>query len=590
MTGLRQQERTLSTNPIINDLETGEEEDGLMADGGRSVGGDLRQRLDLKIKAVESLSEPTRKYLHVSKHGKPIPTWMKWDEQPKHNKWNYYMSQLYTLMTDGTSSRSAWFISRFMITTIIISVVSFCLETVPSFQKDRNAAANTAFTWVEAVTIQIFAAEYLLRLGSSPDKFKFVREPFNIIDLIAIVPWYIITWIGTTFTGTTVFRVIRLFRALRVFRLGGRYPKLPVVLTALRKSLDMLALMCFLLSLSIVFFATLMFYAERGKWDERLGYYVRPMEVVHDYEGEPQPSPFESIVSGFWWAIVTLMTVGYGDAYPVTAGGKVIVCVAVICGVLSLALPISVIGTTFSNEWAAHEAAERLREAAGVKRKHVAVTSPALLRLHRLLSGHLANTATLLDINRNSELALDEASGQLHATLKTTKKQLHTEAKADLRLRKVTKRLKPEDDTSFDEHYGYLSLQHVKERFREQLGPMAAAAQSLGARARHVNRMGVVNELLLDPGMAALVARLAKKHADLAFLLAKHEEKPTPLSLLEAETSALQGYVEEISEEEAKRAHGGGGGGGVHRKDTQLADGELPSLPSMCESTGGRPT
>lgn len=206
---------------------------------------------------------------------------------------------------------------------------------------------------------------------------------------------------------------------------------------------------------------------------------------------------------------MTLMTVGYGDVIPVSAAGKFIASVAMICGergelgalwseerqapafscpyaldltstikhappltsrillpqhthththmlgtrthnpkhanthththararttpsagVLSLALPISVVGTTFSNDWEAHVADERRRMAV-THRKSLVVTSPALLRLHKLLTRHLNHVDVLGDLNRASELALDDAASSIHGRVKATKKHLHTEAKA----------------------------------------------------------------------------------------------------------------------------------------------------------------
>ncbi|KAG2433028.1 hypothetical protein HXX76_008755 [Chlamydomonas incerta] len=470
---------------------------------------------------------------------------MDWDKQPELNKWNYYMDRLYTLMTDASSSVWALVVSNVMVITILVSTISFCLETIPSFSEERNPSAARAFTLIETVTIQIFALDYLLRFVSAPVKLKFVVEPFNIIDLIAIVPWYIITFVGADFNGTTVFRVARLFRVFRVFKLGGRYGKLLVVLGALRKSLDMLFLMVFFISLCIVFFSTLEYYAERGDWDAELGYFVRPLETQF-YDTDPptpKPSPFSSIVEGFWWAIVTLMTVGYGDVVPVSAAGKFIASLAMICGVLSLALPISVVGTTFSNDWEAHIAEER-RRLAVTSRKAMVVTSPPLLKLHKLLSRHLNHMDVLGDLNRASELALDDATSSIHGRIKATKKHLHTEAKADLRLRKAAK--KPVDAAlEYDRQYGYLPAEHVRERYREPLYQMADTADQLSKRAFHVMRMESVNAVLLDPALAAAVARLSKKHADLQFLLSKFEETPEPLTILEAELSHLQQGVRE---------------------------------------------
>ncbi|PNW77345.1 hypothetical protein CHLRE_10g432550v5 [Chlamydomonas reinhardtii] len=527
---------------------SGEDANGLDEEHPGATDAQSQKRLALKKQAVESLSVPTRKYLHVNVQGKGIPVWMDWDKQPELNKWNYYKDRLHTLMTDASSSVWALVVSNVMVITILVSTTSFCLETIPSFSEDRNPSAARTFTLIETVTIQIFALDYLLRFFSAPVKLKFLIEPFNIIDIISIVPWYIITFVGADFNGTTVFRVARLFRVFRVFKLGGRYGKLLVVLGALRKSMDMLFLMVFFISLCIVFFSTLEYYAERGDWDEELGYYVRPLETQF-YDTDPptpKPSPFSSIVQGFWWAIVTLMTVGYGDVIPVSAAGKFIASVAMICGVLSLALPISVVGTTFSNDWEAHVADERRRMAV-THRKSLVVTSPALLRLHKLLTRHLNHVDVLGDLNRASELALDDAASSIHGRVKATKKHLHTEAKADLRLRKAAKQ-RVDPTLEYDRQYGYLPAEHVQCRYREPLPHMADAADQLSRRAFHVMRMESVNAALLDPVLAATVARLAKKHADLQFLLSKFEEKVDPLAILEAELSYLQSGVREAHE------------------------------------------
>ncbi|GIL77385.1 hypothetical protein Vretimale_2783 [Volvox reticuliferus] len=518
-----------------NDFETAA--DAGVEGAGRLYSGHDMPGLEIRIQAIESLAEPTRRFLHINILGKPLPTWMKWDKQPKINRFNYLMSRLHTVMTDATSSACALMISHLMVLSIIISVLCFCLETIPAFQPDRAPAVARAFTWVEGVTIQIFALDYLLRFISTPDKIKFVIEPFNIIDLIAIVPWYVVTFVGANFNGTTVFRVLRLLRVFRVLKLGGRYSKLQVVLHSLRKSFDMLGLMVFFIALCIVFFSTLMYYTERGDYNAELGYYVRPQEST------PKPSPFESIVSGFWWAIVTLMTVGYGDAFPLSAGGKVVASLTMICGVLTLALPISVIGATFSSDWTAHLEEEKHKPV--LLKKFTAATSPVLLRLQRLLNRHLEDMETLVSLDRNSELALEDASSQLHHTFKSTKKHLHTEAKADLRLRRNALRNRTNTEAitpPYDQQYGYLSMEHVKDRYREQLQVMSEAAESLGRRACHVSRMEEVCTHLVDPELEAAVTRLSKKHADLEILLAKHEEKPSPLSLLEAELNDLKGY------------------------------------------------
>ncbi|KAG2488009.1 hypothetical protein HYH03_013446 [Edaphochlamys debaryana] len=570
-----------------------EEAGGIGADAG-VVG----RTVELKRQAVDTLSEETRRFLHVNAHGKPLPTWMKYDNQPSLSRYSYHMSRLHSLMTDPGSSTWANIVSYFMVLTIAISVIGFCLETLPVFKADCTAIH--VFWYIEAITIQIFAIDYLLRIVSAPDKLKFVMEPFNIIDLVAIVPWYILIIVTTasnssaSFSGTSVFRVVRLARVFRVLKLGGRYSKLIVVLGALRKSLDMLGLMVFFISLCILFFATLEYYVERGTWDEQLGYYVRPMAPPGTTTGSepvcpdllmpafappappspntppsppnapgidcpagctapaspPPVSPFESIVSGFWWAIVTLMTVGYGDVTPVTGAGKFIACLAMICGVLTLALPISVIGSTFSSDWTAHlEEQEKLQQEQRRGAKLLATTSPALLEFQKLLDEHLTNAAILVDTNHASELALDERARDVHEKLRTMKANLVTEARADLTLRRAARTVPV--GVPMDRVYGYLPEEHVRERYAELLPELAPLAASLGSRARHTARIAAVNEALLDADLTACdadhiagdhdagdqhlttivraVRRLVRKHADLIFLL----NKDLPLRLRE---------------------------------------------------------
>ncbi|PNH01919.1 Potassium voltage-gated channel subfamily A member 4 [Tetrabaena socialis] len=94
----------------------------------------------------------------------------------------------------------------------------------------------------------------------------------------------------------------------------------------------MLVLMAFFVSLIVVTAATLLFFAERGVYDEALGYYVREHERYFTSDGDPIVSPFESIPAGFWWAIVTVMTVGYGDVVPISVGGRFVASFTMLCG------------------------------------------------------------------------------------------------------------------------------------------------------------------------------------------------------------------------------------------------------------------
>jgi len=161
---------------------------------------------------------------------------------------------------------------------------------------------------------------------------------------------------------TRIIRIMRLVRVFRVLKLGGRYGKMQVVVKAVQESMDMLVMMMFLLALCIIIFSALVFFAERGTWNETLQRYVRPDEVYFDASDDPIPSPFPDIPRSFWWCMVTLMTVGYGDAVPITVLGKCVAACAMVVSVLIMALPISVIGTHFSNQWLEYKDVEQFKE------------------------------------------------------------------------------------------------------------------------------------------------------------------------------------------------------------------------------------
>ncbi|KAG2496769.1 hypothetical protein HYH03_005177 [Edaphochlamys debaryana] len=315
---------------------------------------------------------------------------------------NHQRRRLWLLMTDAESSTAAYAVSMMVMLAILVSTVCFCLETIPAYSEERGPEVHHAFAIVETVTVQIFTADYLLRLVSCPDVLRFVVSPLNIIDLVSVVPWYVeLALAGSGLQGTAVFRVLRLLRVFRVLKLGARYRKLLVVTSALSKSWDMLALMAFFVSLIVVVAATLLYFAERGEYDEYLGYHVRPNEkltmTLENGTSVPIVSPFESIPSGFWWAIVTLMTVGYGDVTPITLGGRFVAACCMLLGILAIALPVAVIGTNFSSEWEAVTKRSGARPA-GPDGVASLAPSPHLEDLMNLVDEHGHNMADIEEI------------------------------------------------------------------------------------------------------------------------------------------------------------------------------------------------
>lgn len=179
---------------------------------------------------------------------------------------------------------------------------------------------------------------------------RFWRDPMNWIDLLSILPFYIELGAGSVGSGggLAALRVLRLARVLRVFKLGRRSAGMQLVGRALTRSLDALAFMLFFVLLGIVLFGSLVFFAESGSYDERSGLWLRD-----NVDGtQKEPTPFVSIPASFWWVVVTATTVGYGDFYPTSVFGKIVGGVAVLAGVVVLALPITIIGANFTQEYA----------------------------------------------------------------------------------------------------------------------------------------------------------------------------------------------------------------------------------------------
>lgn len=256
----------------------------------------------------------------------------------------------WVLMTEPDSSTLAYIISFTILSLILISSVTFCIETLRSLQDNENAI--DIFAKIEFVCIMAFTFEYVTKFIVAPNRTAYFFGPLNMIDLVAILPWYFELLTSSLQIKLQFIRVIRLVRVFRIMKLGGKFGKIQVVAKAMSDSMDMLGMLLFLLLIGIVIFSTLIYNLENGAdWD------VNTDGVIERGEG---PGPFVSIPACFWWCMVTFMTVGYGDEYPVTPGGKFVASIAMIGSLLIVALPISVIGTNFTEEWMRYK--ERQKE------------------------------------------------------------------------------------------------------------------------------------------------------------------------------------------------------------------------------------
>ena len=303
-------------------------------------------------------------------------------------------TQVWTLLEYPRSSSLAGYIATLMAAAILASSACFCLETVSHLATDERN--QYIFACVEAVCIAVFTTDYLLRLVSCPALGPFLLSFLNAVDAASVVPFYVKLALGKDGSETRIMRILRLVRVLRIFKLGKHFERAQIVVQALINSTDMLLLLTFLILICMVIFSTLIYYCERGEYLQQYGFSSRvPWDVncrapTQGPPGPsvctPLPSPYNSIPSSFWWCIVTLMTVGYGDVVPVTPWGKVVAALTMLTSVLLISLPVSVIGAEFTNLWLEFKS----RRQGSVERRRRA---PRFMQLRDALAAH----SSLLD-------------------------------------------------------------------------------------------------------------------------------------------------------------------------------------------------
>mmetsp|Transcript_17632 Transcript_17632/g.30371 ORF Transcript_17632/g.30371 Transcript_17632/m.30371 type:complete len:359 (-) Transcript_17632:303-1379(-) len=250
-----------------------------------------------------------------------------------------FRRRVYALLDDPSSSIWAKIISVWIMFLIFLSCGAFIFKTLPIYYHDSSPIWDI----IEAFSIINFTIEYVVKLLCCPNLFRFLIAPLNVIDIVAIVPFYIEIAVGSGGAGFAFIRILRLARIFRLFKLSRYSTGLQILGKTMVASLYPLGLLSFFLAIAVVIFSCVIYIAEAGEWSDEMGTFVRP---------DGSKSPFDSIPASFWWCVITMTTVGYGDVFPITITGKIVAAVTAICGILVLALPITVIGNNFTAQWA----------------------------------------------------------------------------------------------------------------------------------------------------------------------------------------------------------------------------------------------
>lgn len=340
---------------------------------------------------------------------------------------NIFERTFFTVDVGETTSLLSQFCSFFLIFMILVSIVMWMVSTLPAVNTIPADCPECApepakiFAINERISVYVFTIEYLIRIltvhsvrfalldelflqavltgtytaGQTPRSAnslleqqsssndldsagttfhlkldgriqttaKYVLSVSNLVDLFAILPF----WIEEISQGAAggggalmVLRVLRLTRVFRVFKLGKYNEVFNLFSRVVSKSTPALSLMLFFISLGCCLFGTLIWFTEQGTWypeghSELLSLDITNRGAYLRRDGTQanllEESPFHSIIHSFWYIIVTITTTGYGDLAPKTSFGKLIGSLTILCGIIVLAMPIGVVGTNFSSEY-----------------------------------------------------------------------------------------------------------------------------------------------------------------------------------------------------------------------------------------------
>ena len=221
-------------------------------------------------------------------------------------------------------------------TISIVALLANLLVSVMATFDNLQAAYGSIFLLVEQVTVFLFGVDYVLRVITAPELYpeetpagaaaKYCLSLSGIIDLLSFLPYYLPVFFPS---GVAAFRMFRVVRILRLFRINAYYDSLNVITEVLKSKKQQLLSSAFII-------ATLM-----------LGSSL----CMYSLEHEAQPEVFSNAFSGIWWAASTLLTVGYGDIYPITPLGKLFGICITFLGVGMVAIPTGIISAGFVEQY-----------------------------------------------------------------------------------------------------------------------------------------------------------------------------------------------------------------------------------------------
>ncbi|WP_112323957.1 ion transporter [Oceanibium sediminis] len=195
---------------------------------------------------------------------------------------------------------------------ILLAVLVYILSTLPDLSRPMRLTLQMA----EVFVISTFAADYFARLFTAPKPLSYALSFWGIVDLIAFLPALVLA--GTEFSSARLLRLVQLARVMKLMRLAHAFDTMVDALRSIRDQLFVFLM----LTLIVLILAAV---------------------GIYHFEHSAQPEVFKSVPHALWWAVATLSTVGYGDIYPVTAGGKAFTALVLLVGLAVIAVPTGLI-------------------------------------------------------------------------------------------------------------------------------------------------------------------------------------------------------------------------------------------------------
>lgn len=223
-----------------------------------------------------------------------------------------------------SDSKSGRYFDIFIQVLIILSLLSFSIETLPNLDKNTSLIID----YFEVFTIIVFSIELLLRLILTKPIFKYLFSFYGVIDLIAVLPFYIS--VGADLRSIRLFRLFRLFRIFKLLKYNSAIDRLILAFNQIKKEL-------------LIFFIGVVFLL-----------YIASIGIFY-FENPAQPEQFKSVFHCMWWSVTTLTTVGYGDMYPITVGGKLFTTLIVFIGMGVVAVPTGLFASALSKTFKKEE-------------------------------------------------------------------------------------------------------------------------------------------------------------------------------------------------------------------------------------------